>query len=209
MSDEVKITCEICDDLLPLVEDGIASEESRQAVFSHICKCEKCRRNYPGFFRTVTTPQAQTNNSTGTGADITQDTGRHGIGSLPEKDDSRILLRIREKLSLWLLLCIGVSLLLGVLIVLLSSSSSPYLMLLIFPAICGAVYWFGGRTWIWVPPAAALLWIIISLLLYAGNASNWGAAILDTVLSAVLPFLLSCVGALAAALLKYAFKGEF
>lgn len=44
-----KITCEICKDLLPLVKDGIASEDSRLAVEEHIKVCESCKALYDGF----------------------------------------------------------------------------------------------------------------------------------------------------------------
>lgn len=37
------IGCEICKDLLPLVEDGVASEASRAAVAAHLEHCPDCR----------------------------------------------------------------------------------------------------------------------------------------------------------------------
>lgn len=41
-----KISCDICKDLLPLVKDGIASEDSCLAVKEHIETCEVCRKQY-------------------------------------------------------------------------------------------------------------------------------------------------------------------
>lgn len=41
-----KINCEICMDLIPLVKDGIASEESYKAVEEHVKECETCRQLY-------------------------------------------------------------------------------------------------------------------------------------------------------------------
>ena len=43
-----KITCDICMDLIPLVRDGIASEDSKQAVKDHINNCEYCKKRYEG-----------------------------------------------------------------------------------------------------------------------------------------------------------------
>ena len=43
-----KITCDICMDLMPLVKDGIASEDSRLAVEEHIQACETCKKRYDG-----------------------------------------------------------------------------------------------------------------------------------------------------------------
>lgn len=37
------ITCEVCKDLIPLVKDAIASEDSGEAVRRHIADCEACR----------------------------------------------------------------------------------------------------------------------------------------------------------------------
>ena len=38
-----ELTCDICRDLLPLVQDGVASEESRAAVEAHLASCPACR----------------------------------------------------------------------------------------------------------------------------------------------------------------------
>jgi len=37
-----KISCDICGDLVPLVKDGIASEDSCNAVIKHTNECEAC-----------------------------------------------------------------------------------------------------------------------------------------------------------------------
>lgn len=41
-----KITCDICMDLMPLVQDGVASEDSENAVMKHISECESCKKIY-------------------------------------------------------------------------------------------------------------------------------------------------------------------
>ena len=38
-----KITCDMCKDLMPLVKDGIASEDSRVAVEEHVQECDVCK----------------------------------------------------------------------------------------------------------------------------------------------------------------------
>lgn len=43
-----EISCEVCMDLMPLVEDGVASEDSRKAVEAHVAHCEACRAKYSG-----------------------------------------------------------------------------------------------------------------------------------------------------------------
>lgn len=41
-----EISCDICMDLMPLVQDGIASEDSRKAVEEHVKNCESCAAFY-------------------------------------------------------------------------------------------------------------------------------------------------------------------
>lgn len=43
-----KISCDICLDLIPLVNDDVASEDSGIAVKEHINKCESCKIFYDG-----------------------------------------------------------------------------------------------------------------------------------------------------------------
>lgn len=43
-----EITCGLCMDLIPLVRDGIASGESRDAVERHVQSCAACRKLYSG-----------------------------------------------------------------------------------------------------------------------------------------------------------------
>lgn len=38
-----KISCDICMDLIPLVKDNVASEDSYNAVMTHIHGCDECR----------------------------------------------------------------------------------------------------------------------------------------------------------------------
>ena len=43
-----KISCDVCMDLIPLVQDGVASSDSREAVLEHIAGCESCRACFEG-----------------------------------------------------------------------------------------------------------------------------------------------------------------
>ena len=44
----IQITCGICEDLMPLVQDGIASEDIRQALRRHIESCPSCQAMFQG-----------------------------------------------------------------------------------------------------------------------------------------------------------------
>lgn len=52
-----EISCDVCMDLMPLVADGVASDESVQAVERHIAACETCRRLYSGGPHPTPSPQ--------------------------------------------------------------------------------------------------------------------------------------------------------
>lgn len=43
-----EISCEMCMDLMPLVQDSIASEDSCEAVRQHITNCADCRAMFEG-----------------------------------------------------------------------------------------------------------------------------------------------------------------
>lgn len=43
-----KLTCDICIDLMPLVQDGVASNDSVAAVEEHLKYCPECRALYEG-----------------------------------------------------------------------------------------------------------------------------------------------------------------
>ena len=43
-----KITCDICMDLMPLVQDGVASEDSVKAVTEHLASCPDCSALFEG-----------------------------------------------------------------------------------------------------------------------------------------------------------------
>ena len=43
-----EISCDMCMDLMPLVQDGIASADSRAAVLAHLEHCGECRALFEG-----------------------------------------------------------------------------------------------------------------------------------------------------------------
>ena len=41
-----KISCDMCIDLMPLVQDGVASEDSRSYIEEHTAQCPACKKLY-------------------------------------------------------------------------------------------------------------------------------------------------------------------
>ncbi|MGI5852404.1 MAG: zf-HC2 domain-containing protein, partial [Caldicoprobacterales bacterium] len=65
----IENSCQVCRDLIPLVKDNVASEESRKLVLEHIRQCGACKDEY-----------------------------ENGYGTLPEMDDERVLQKIKRRL---------------------------------------------------------------------------------------------------------------
>lgn len=65
-----EISCQVCQDLMPLVKDGVASEDSRDVVISHVAACAACRKLF------------------------------EGVGDLkPQMDEKRVLAKIKKQLA--------------------------------------------------------------------------------------------------------------
>ena len=80
------LPCAICRDLLPLVQDGVASSESEAAVRAHLACCPACRALWP----------------------------EAGQPPAPLPDDEKIVRRLRARMDAWLLVFAVMGLLLGV-----------------------------------------------------------------------------------------------
>lgn len=78
-AETAKIPCAVCRDLMPLVQDGVASPESEALVQAHMAVCPACRALWQGADE-PTTPEP------------------------PAPDDGKILQRLRRRYSTHLLL---------------------------------------------------------------------------------------------------------
>ena len=181
----VTLPCEICRDPLPLVQDGVASPESEAAVRAHLQNCETCRALWPEAGESST--------------------------PAPLPDDEKVVRQLRQRVNGWLLAFIAVGLVLG-LACSRSNVASGLLFVLIFPFVTGVTYWWGGRTWRVVPPLAAVLWSVFHLIGtrggYVEGLEGTTAWLEAALISAAVAGVLCLIGALAAALLKYAFGGK-
>ena len=74
-----KIPCAVCRDLMPLVQDGVASPESEALVKAHLAACPACRA-------------------------LRQRADAPAVLELPAPDDGKILQKLRRRYSMHLLL---------------------------------------------------------------------------------------------------------
>lgn len=181
----VALPCEICRDLLPLVQDGVASQESEAAVRAHLQSCEACRA-------------------------LWSEAGEENTPA-PLPDDEKVVRKLRDRINGWLVLFIAFGLIWGMA----SSRSnvaSGLLFVLIFPFVSGFTYWMGGRVWRVIPPLAAVLWAVFNLVdtrrYFVPETSGTVAWIVSALVGAAVVAVLCLIGTLAAALLKYAFGGK-
>lgn len=174
------ISCDVCRDLAPLVADGVASADSTALVKEHLAHCETCRAEFPELCPEATETPA--------------------TPALP--DEGRVLRRMQNKLTLWLLgfLVLGLG---GSMLVVFSPHST--LALLCFPLVCGVICWFDDFLWRLVPVLAAVVWFVWTLAAELPYYTNWQRAVFSSAVGALWPFVFCVIGALAASLFKYAF----
>ena len=84
-----KIPCAVCRDLMPLVQDGVASPESEALVKAHLAACPACRA-------------------------LRQGADAPAVPELPAPDDGKILQKLRRRYSTHLLLLAFVGIAAGV-----------------------------------------------------------------------------------------------
>lgn len=114
-----KIPCAVCRDLLPLVQDGVASPESEALVKAHLADCPACRALWQG----ADTPAPP---------------------ALPAPDDGKILQRLRRRYSTQLLLLAFVGVAAGMLLGLGGNSNG---ILLFLPFVCAGIAYRDPGMW--------------------------------------------------------------
>ena len=76
-AETAKIPCAVCCDLMPLVQDGVASPESEALIQAHMAVCPACRALWQG-------------------------TDDPAMPELPALDDGKILQKLRRRRRQWL-----------------------------------------------------------------------------------------------------------
>ena len=84
-----KIPCAVCRDLMPLVQDGVASQESEALVKAHLAACPACRAQWQG-------------------------TDAPAVPQPPTPDDGKILKKLQRRYSTHLLLLAFVGIAAGI-----------------------------------------------------------------------------------------------
>lgn len=178
-----QISCGVCRDLLPLVQDGVACEDSRRLVEEHLAACPSC-----GALAGPPSPFAEP----------------------VAPDDGRVLASLRRGLLLF-----GLCLLLAgtVLGVALSGGMGMFYNILLMPLMGAVALLVLPRRWPWVILGVFLLtclWVPLFELLSGGWPEGglypgfWTQGIFFAAVYSILVLL----GAVIAALLRFAFRKE-
>lgn len=183
------ISCAVCRDLAPLVEDGVASADSAALVRAHLAACPSCAAEWPALAaETGAPPAAETPLPAG-------------------PDDARVLRRLRRRLKNRTALLLAAGVVGGTL---LTYSRYSVLVFLFFPLVCGVLCWQRDPAWRVLPPltltVSALAAFISSQLEH--SYTNLWAAVRGALGWGVFTAALCLVGALAGYWLAYAFKKE-
>lgn len=130
-----EISCNICMDLVPLVKDGISSEDSCNAVMNHIEQCENCKKLF----------------------DNINNINKKNI----EINDKKVISKIKNHLIIMVILMVTIGSFIGVII---SESELMFYNIVIMPIIGGISYFaFNKKAYI-VPLSIFIftyIWIFI------------------------------------------------
>ena len=176
---EDMIPCEVCRDLMPLVQDEVASEQSRRLVEAHLEGCAACRAAF---------------------AAAENDVSERG------PDDGKIIGAIRRKLLLGGVVFLTLGALLGIY---LSNSMGMFYNFIIMPCVGAVGLLVFQKRWFLVPlgvMAVTYLSLVCGCAL-GGNMGIREVFTIPIPL-AVIYMALTGMGVLIAALLRFAFSKE-
>lgn len=175
----MKLSCNVIFDLIPLVKDGVASDDSTLIVNEHIKNCKSCKVEFETF---------EANNIEQTSI-----------------QDEKIIFAIKRSIFMtqFIILFIG-----GIIGVALTNSMGMFYNFLIMPIIGVVSFITLKRKWYFTPIVIFILtyiWQTIKMIVLYGF--DWTYLYSEFFYSIIYSILVS-VGALIVMLLKFAFKKE-
>ncbi len=175
----MNISCHVVLDLIPLVKDGVASDDSAIMVNEHIKSCPLCREEF-NTFETIKLKQ-------------------------PSIKDERVIYAIKRSIFMAQMIILVVGAIVGVA---LTNSMDMFYNFIIMPLIGGISFIaIRRRSYLAVPMVFALsyVWQASTGIILGGL--DWGALYSGLWYSTIYAFLVG-LGLIIARLLKFAFKKE-
>ena len=181
-----KISCYICIDLIPLVKDGIASEDSYNAVIEHINKCQTCKK----FFDEIYETNIINNKNI-------------------KMNDKKVISKIKNQIMLSASIMIILGSFIGVCI---SESELMFYNIIIMPLIGGLGYFVFNKKFYIVPIGIFVMTYIWDFIKYIVerdlNGMDIASIIIIPATWAIIYSVLCMLGILIGFLLYIAFKKE-
>lgn len=175
----MKVSCNVIFDLIPLVKDGVASDDTTVIVNEHIKCCERCKSE----FQTFQTSKIEQ----------------------PRIRDEKIILAIKRSIFITQLIILIAGAVIGVA---LSNSMGMFYNFIIMPIIGGVSFvsfkkkWYLASITIFV---FTYLWQTITSIMEGGF--EWSALTIGVYFSIIYTTLVG-IGVIISVLLKFAFKKE-
>ncbi len=119
------LSCAVCQDLIPLVKDNIASEDTKKAVYHHISNCKECGELF---------------------GDISV------ISNYKNYDEKALVKSIKTIAFIWLLLLVIFAAVVGFLSSVVEIGF--YIALIVLPIIGLIGYFFTSKYWVLIPASA-------------------------------------------------------
>lgn len=176
---KLNISCDVILDLIPLVKDGVASDDSTIIVNEHIKSCESCKTEFEIFEST----------------NIEQ----------PVIKDEKIISAIKRSIFITQLTILAAGAIIGVA---LSNSMGMFYNFIIMPLIGCIGFTVLKRKWYLTPLAIFILTYLWQTIMgIVSGGFNWIALYIGLYYSIIYTMLV-CLGVIIAMLLKFAFKKE-
>jgi len=174
------ISCDIILDLIPLVKDGVASEDSQKIVNDHIKSCSNCKVEFESF-EDIYSEQKSIN-------------------------DKKIIYNIKKNIFITQILILAIGAITGIA---LTNSMAMFYNFIIMPVIGGISFIVLKRRWYITPISVFILsylWQTIAWTIESGF--DW-TILYGSLFYSIIYTSLIALGVIIAKLLKFAFgKGE-
>lgn len=182
-SENSNISCDVCMDLIPLVKDHVASDDSVKLVYDHIQVCEDCKRIFH--------------------EDQTDETVNYQLV------DQKIIFKVKRSLFLMGMALLVCGTILGVF---LSNTQGMFYNFILMPVIGCLSYLILKKKWIYGPFGvflASYSWILLQMIFEGNILEEGGLLILSAplILTGIYT-ILTLIGAVIGALLKFALRKE-
>ncbi|MEQ8198845.1 MAG: zf-HC2 domain-containing protein [Clostridiaceae bacterium] len=175
----MKLSCDIIRDLIPLVKDGVASEDSTDIVREHILSCQCCKEEFDTF-ESIKFEEATIK-------------------------DAKVISAIKRSIFIWRLTILLIGAAVGAA---LSNSMGMFYNFLIMPVIGGIGLITFKKKWYWTPVAAFVityLWQTIKSIIMGGFEL---AAVYSGLYYSCIYTFLVLTGTLITALLQFELRKE-